>query len=621
MGVVWDGSSVDDWGTWQGPAGGQGSRAFDEFSGPALPPDAGEDRSIRMRRFEGDFSQWIPGDAGSLSRAQLQGPGVYPMETTRWSSWWVKFNSVAVRVSDDFHMYVESHTPSANPGGVWTGNLSENPTVHKFRNWIGPGSFTHAYVAETPVVFGEWHHHIVECRHSTGGTGVLRYYFDGELMYERFGANTTQSGNHYPEIGFYTYWSVQGTDDMNIAGFRVYDADPGYPGGGGAPVPGVSIITPATSGLVFVESLPYEVSVSDAPSGSELLVALTPAGESATFAVTGDETETGAFDLSGLAADGSSQTLRAELRDDADEILDTETRDLTAYPALAAGDGYAASYFAGDAGDPPDAEWSDPEDRVRNAATATGRLDGAGALVLSATSSAAGLWAGIVAQRTTPIEWSDVPRVLRVVMGAVGGGSSSFFIAGPDSVGAPPLGLSVPYAWPDWLRVEQIGASLRVTRRRDGVVSVLYEAAAPVGPDPYEVAVRLSPISVAVMVAGVEVVAPTPLEVARGSLGVIYLECATNDATTGHDAVFDSVEFMRAKPSAPATPSAVVTEGETEYDVAAAPADDLVTSYAFLIDGQVVAEGASPPITGPELAPGAYTLAVRTANPNPFTEG
>lgn len=252
MAVIYTGDRVSQWGTWQGPgpdgpanngtAEDREARRFDDFT--AVPPDPRWDRSIRMKRFQGDYSQWIVADEGSLSRAQLQGPStvsgtpVYPIGSMRWSEWWVRFNSVAVRVSDDFHMYVESHTPSANPGGVWAGNLSENPTVVKMRRWVGPGSFTHIWVGETPLDLGGWNHHILGCIHATGTTGALHYYVNGELLYSATNtATTTQSGNHYPEIGFYTYWSVTGTDDMNIAGFQVTDTQPSYPGeSGGEPI-------------------------------------------------------------------------------------------------------------------------------------------------------------------------------------------------------------------------------------------------------------------------------------------------------------------------------------------------------------------------------------------------
>lgn len=245
MTVIFTGDRVSAWGTWQGPGpdgpANNGTsadvalRRSDDFT--VLPPDPRWDRSIRMRRFQGDYSQWIVTDpANNLSRAQLQGPGIYPMGVWRWTEWWVAFNSIALRESDDFHMYVESHTPSANPGGIWTGNLSGTSGMGQemFRQWIGPGAFTHGYRSKVNVVAGAFNHYRVGHLNATGATGAVRFYRNQTLVWSQDGiATTTQSGTHYPEIGFYTYFSVTGTDDMHIAGFRVHDVDPGYPGATG----------------------------------------------------------------------------------------------------------------------------------------------------------------------------------------------------------------------------------------------------------------------------------------------------------------------------------------------------------------------------------------------------
>ena len=227
------------WGTWQGPAGKQATQAYNEAG--VVPPDPRFTSSIRMKRFKNDQSQYIASDYGRLSRAQLSGsyPTVVGTDMPLiWTEWWVKFNSLAQRTSDDFHMYIEAHTPSANPGGVWTGNLSGDPTDEMLRYWIGPGEWTHDYKGRKPVVLGEWNHYLVGYKPSIGTDGEIHFYRNGELVFERVGyKSSTQAGRHYPEIGFYTYWNVEGTDDMNIV-VMAHTEKPAFPDfGGGGEVP------------------------------------------------------------------------------------------------------------------------------------------------------------------------------------------------------------------------------------------------------------------------------------------------------------------------------------------------------------------------------------------------
>lgn len=313
------GDRVSAYGTWQGPGpnssppqpNGQALRFYDVFDD--RPPDQRWDRSMRMKRFQGDVSQWIQGDAGSLSRAQAQGPGVHPMNALRYTEFWMKLNSLASWASDDFHMCWEIHTPSANPGGVTTLNLRTGPQQSMFRQWVGPGSFTHAYRGRATIVIGEWHHYIIGFRPATAATGYFGCWRDGVLQYEQSGyVSTTQSGTHYPEIGFYTYWGATGTDDMNIAGLRVTDVFPTYPGGGGSnpppppppAAPTVAITTP-TAGQTYIGTLPYSIDLTDVPAGSTLYAGLGSSGifDQVTPAA-GNSTRTGSLNLATIPAAG-----------------------------------------------------------------------------------------------------------------------------------------------------------------------------------------------------------------------------------------------------------------------------------------------------------------------------
>jgi hypothetical protein len=100
----------------------------------------------------------------------------------------------------------------------------------------------------------------------------------------------------------------------------------------------------------------------------------------------------------------------------------------------------------------------------------------------------------------------------------------------------------------------------------------------------------------------------------------LYLEAATDDNPAGWTARFGSFRLMRATPSEPGDPQAVVEPGLTTYSSPTPPAEDLVDTWRYLIDDVEVAEGATSTLTGAELNPGTYDLGVETENASPFVE-
>jgi hypothetical protein len=345
------GDRVSAWGTWQGPgpdgpahngtAADVAARCFDDFSN--LPPDSRWDRAIHLKRFQGDYSQWIPADNGQLSRAQRQGPGVFPMEQLRWCEFWLYTVAVAPTSSDDFHMCWEIHTPSANPGGIVTYNFGESPQQQMFRQWVGPGSFTEAYRGKTPNVNGEWHWICIGYRPSVGSTGAVVFKRDAATVFSQSNyQSTTQDGTHYPEIGFYTYWSTQGNDDCLIAGLRVTDVEPMYPGGAGGGggsgsgggTPAVDATSPVDGGS-YVGTLDYSITVTGAPAGAKLYRGLGASGiQPATqplILAGGDQVVTGSLDLTPLTA-SRVDGWYAVLYNSADQLLASDNFNVNIAP-------------------------------------------------------------------------------------------------------------------------------------------------------------------------------------------------------------------------------------------------------------------------------------------------
>jgi hypothetical protein len=294
-------------------------------------------------------------------------------------------------------------------------------------------------------------------------------------------------------------------------------------------------------------------------------------------------------------------------------------------------DTYATHTMEGTAGGKPDqAVWTDPDMRMIGVAgTSLARLDGAGRLITPVTAAADGVYGSVIFQRRVRLGWqADAARALMVEMGGSGpaGGATSFYLVGPSGTSFGD-GLINVFDYPTWLRFEQLGSTFRVVRKIDGASATLYSGSAPTA-DLYEVWVLITAGRLVVQVGGVQVLDQEPWApegVAAFVDGFLYFDLANDDAAAAWEARLGSVQMMRATPGALPEPTAeVIVEpgqpGRTEYAVAAAPAEEMVTSYRFLIDGNVVAQGPEPQQTGAELPPGEYEFGVQPQNASPFVE-
>jgi len=298
---------------------------------------------------------------------------------------------------------------------------------------------------------------------------------------------------------------------------------------------------------------------------------------------------------------------------------------------IAAATGPALTYkdesFVGLAGAKPDATvWTDPDPTASGLASGTLRLDGSGELRATVKAAVDATYGGVVLQSRDRISWaSERPRrALLVEMGGSGAvnGSSSFYLIGPSGTeSGAGLVWSSLFPYPDWLRFEHFNSTFLIRRRTQGALETLYSGAAPAGL--YEVWLLIDTTTLTVEVNGVEVLSLSPWTddfTTPFDEAFLYLEATTDDNPAGWTARFGSFRFMRATPSEPGDPTAVVSPGQTEYSSPVPPAEDLVDTWRYLIDNVEVAEGSSRTLVGAELNPGEYDLGVETENASPFVE-
>lgn len=295
-------------------------------------------------------------------------------------------------------------------------------------------------------------------------------------------------------------------------------------------------------------------------------------------------------------------------------------------------DAYFAHTFTGTAGAKPDQDiWTDPALTSPGvSADTTAALDGAGNYVVRAKALVAGQWASVVTQRRSPVDLSGAARrCLLVDLSHTAGGSdtsSSLYLLGPGTQGESGAGLSAPFSWPNWLRVERVyNATMRVLRKSNGTLSTLWEGTPPPDGTPFRVAILIGPSDQAVMIGGTMVVTLSDRGSAPFSQALLYLETATAVADAETVTKWSLAEMFRATPHAPGDPTATVSGGLTHYGAPAPPAEDPPLTWRWYIAGTKRAQvsttgGTTPAATGPELPPGAYAVDLQTENLSPFAE-
>jgi len=314
-----------DWGGLQGGSG-QASRIADDFT--VRPPDDRWDRSIRCRLSDGDVAPWD----SSLECAQVQASSHHPINTNRWVECWIRYNQVAPYTSLDFHFSYEVHSAGAGTSAPWAENVTT--TGRQLRRT--PTGFNHVWPtgARTSLDLGVWHHHIVGSRNTTGTDGFVEFWRDGVLLSSETGIRTSPDGTSwYPKLGFYRWGFITGADDCHIAGLAIHDTNPGYPGSTPAPTVSVDIVTP-TLGQIFVGTLPYQVTVTNAPAGSTLYTGLGALGAfDEDTPLSGNSTQTGTLDLEAAPVGGRDDGFYSALHDSAGTQIAVDTTTVSVFPA------------------------------------------------------------------------------------------------------------------------------------------------------------------------------------------------------------------------------------------------------------------------------------------------
>lgn len=219
-----------DYGTWHGPAGQQANRVQDVTS--PLPPDPRATSAIRIRRIQGDYSQWI--NEPQRTRAQLQGPSVRngfevaPVGSTRFYEFSMGFEEVAA-FPLDWHLVIQLHSSGSQPAAPL--NLGLDGRAFTLVRHT-PSGFNHQYGGRRPLLVGTpvvWNHFRMEVGIRTGPTGWVRFWDNDELVHERTNIQTSEDGTRwYPVIGWYGPAGYPGADQALFEGFRVWDTLPPF---------------------------------------------------------------------------------------------------------------------------------------------------------------------------------------------------------------------------------------------------------------------------------------------------------------------------------------------------------------------------------------------------------
>lgn len=330
-----------DWGGLQGGSG-VASRIADDFT--VLPPEARWDRSIRCTLQNGDIAPWSnQGSSSSVSVAQVQ--AATHQDSTRrdrWISMWLRYEQVAAYSSLDFHFSHEVHTTGSALSAAW----GENVTTSQRQLRRTPSGYNHVWpnAARSSLDIGIWHWYSYGFGWATGSTGFAELQIDSSLVYSETNIVTSADGAAwYPKLGWYRYSSVSGTDVCYIAGWALHDSRPTYPGGGGAgggggnvSTPAVAINSPAASSIL-IGTLPYDVDVTDSPSGATLYTGLGSSGIYDTISpASGSSNHTGSLDLTGIPTAGRADAFYASLLNaQGTQLAQTEVP-VTVYPPTSA---------------------------------------------------------------------------------------------------------------------------------------------------------------------------------------------------------------------------------------------------------------------------------------------
>lgn len=256
---------------------------------------------------------------------------------------WLRYEQIAAYSNLDFHFAHEVHTQGGQGSAPWGENVTT--TQRQLRRTPSSG-FDHVWpvAARSAIDFGAFHWFAYGFSHTTSTNGFSELQIDGSLVYSETGIRTSGDGAPwYPKLGFYRWSSISGTDVCYIAGWSLHDARPTYPGGGGEPpsTPGVTSDIPATSGQTFIGTLPYQVSVVEAPSGALLYVGLAPSGVTAPApfpdpVASGDSVISNALDLSGIPEAGASETMYAALHNSTGAQIGADTVAVRVFPSVPA---------------------------------------------------------------------------------------------------------------------------------------------------------------------------------------------------------------------------------------------------------------------------------------------
>jgi Polysaccharide lyase len=192
-----------------------------------LPPDRRFTHSWRIELRDGERPTWDP---PANERQMIQCRPIFHDGGTYWVEWWDRF-APSWPINPQERWQIAPWQIHADDDGQAPVNIEVVGDRRRLRiaGSACPGG--EDLEPDWPLARGEWHHFRLGWTQSDAASrGSLRLYRDERLLIDRPRyAVSRDRGSLYPSMLVYRAATIDGTAIVHMAGWQVWDGDPGYP--------------------------------------------------------------------------------------------------------------------------------------------------------------------------------------------------------------------------------------------------------------------------------------------------------------------------------------------------------------------------------------------------------